>query len=84
MGVGQVIHSREQGAESPPVVGDAAHRHAAKAHAMVAAFPTDEARPLPVAPGAVIGERDLKCRVHGLRSRIDEEDAVEAFWRHFG
>ena len=58
--VRQVIDPRHQiGAENLAIGGDAAHRDAAEADAVVAAFPPDEAMALRFAAGTVIGERDL-------------------------
>ena len=41
MGVRKMVNTRQQRAKLPPVVDDAANRNAAKANAVIAAFPSD-------------------------------------------
>ena len=64
-GVGDVVRPRE-GEIGPPVVDQAAHGNPAEADAVIALLPPDEAHPLPLAPGAVIGQGHLQGRVDGL------------------
>ena len=66
MRVPQVVHGRQHRPEDAPIVGHAAHRHAAEVHAVIAALAPDEARPLTLAARPVIGERDLERGLHCL------------------
>ncbi|MNT12516.1 hypothetical protein D3C72_1474460 [compost metagenome] len=70
VGVGQVVHVRQQIAEGLAVACDAGHRQAAEAHAVVGAFPSDQPDPLALASRAVVAQRDLQCGVHRLRPRV--------------
>ncbi|MCY1354833.1 hypothetical protein D9M69_412270 [compost metagenome] len=78
----QVVRARHQvGRVGLAVRADAAHRHAAEAHAVVAALTADKAGALAFAARAVVRQRDLQCGVDRLRTRVGEEDAVQAL-RH--
>ncbi|MCY1547746.1 hypothetical protein D9M68_838180 [compost metagenome] len=78
----QVVGARHQvGRVGLAVRADAAHRHAAEAHAVVAALTADKAGALAFAARAVVRQRDLQCGVDRLRTRVGEEDAVQAL-RH--
>jgi len=67
----------EQRLEQIAVLGDAADRGAAEAGAVIAPLAGDEARARAGAGKLVISERNLERRVHRLRARVAEEDAVE-------
>ncbi len=60
-----------------PVGDHAAHRDAAKADAVIAAFAADEACAAAFAVCAVIGDCHLERAVGGFRARIAEKDMVE-------
>ena len=78
MRVPHMIDTGDERAEHAPVRSDAADRRAAEVRPMVSALAADEARLAAVAPGAMVGERQLQCRVDRLRTRVGEEDMVEA------
>ena len=79
VGMRQVVHARQQrGAEGLAVAADAAHRHAAEAHAVIAALAADQAGAGSVAFGAVIGQGDLQRRIHRLRAGAGVEHVGEA------
>ena len=78
----QMVHIRQQRAELLAIRPDAAHRHAAKAHAMIAAFAPDQPHARAFAPRLVIGQRDFQRRICGFAARIGEENAVHAIGRH--
>ncbi len=78
MGMAHVIDPRDQGAEHLAVRGHAAHAHAAEIDAMIAALAPDQAHALAFAALAVIGDGDLQRRLDRLRTRIGEEDVVQA------
>ena len=82
VGVRQVVHVRQLRAELLAVRADAAHRHAAEAHTVIAAFAPHQPHAMRFTPRAVIGQRDLQRGVGGLRAGIDEEDMVHPFRRH--
>jgi len=66
VGVPDVVRARQQD-EALPVVDQAAHRDAAEPDPVVALLPTDQPGSLPLAAGAMVGERDLERGVHRLR-----------------
>jgi hypothetical protein len=78
VGVGQVVDAGQQRAEIHPVLGDAAHRNAAEADAVIAALAADQPGLGPLAPRPVVGQGDLQGGVDRLRARAGEEDPVQA------
>ncbi len=78
-GVAQVVHAAQLQAERPAVVGQAAQRHAAEAHAVVGLLAAAEARALALATLAVVGQHDLHRGIHRLRAGAGEEHMVQ--WR---
>jgi hypothetical protein len=81
VGVGQVVHIGQHGAELPAVGADAADRHAAEADAVIAALPAHEAHPLRLAARLVVGQRHLERGVGALAAGIGEEDVVQPLGR---
>ncbi len=77
VGMRQVIDAGQQAAEELAVGGDAAHRDAAEADAVIAALAADEARARALAAHAVIGDRDLERGIDRFGAGIGEEDVVE-------
>ncbi len=76
-GMRQMIDARQHGrAEEFAVIDHAAHRHAAKAHSVIALLAADQAGALARAAGPMVGNRDLQSRVDGLGARIGEEHAI--------
>ena len=78
VGVRQVVHARQHGAEELAVVDHAAHGNAAEADPVVAALAADQAGAGAFAAHAVVSQRNLERGVHRLRARIGEEHVVEA------
>eukprot|EP01022_Parablepharisma_sp_SALTPOND_P021543 TRINITY_DN427_c0_g3_i1.p1 TRINITY_DN427_c0_g3~~TRINITY_DN427_c0_g3_i1.p1 ORF type:complete len:877 (-),score=398.28 TRINITY_DN427_c0_g3_i1:14792-17422(-) len=79
VGVRQVVHTLQQrGAEGLAVAADAPHRHAAEAHAVIAALASDHAGAGGVAGGAVIGQGDLDGGIHRFRTGAGIEHVGEA------
>ena len=78
----QMVHIRQQRAELLAIGANAAHRHAAKAHAMIAAFAPDQPHARAFAPRLVIGQRNLQRCISGFAARIGEENAVHTLRRH--
>src|SRR5690606_32686932 len=76
-GMRQVVYMG-QGGVGAAVVGNAADRDAAEADAVVGQLPADEHAPSALSPGAKVGQGDLQCGVHRLRSGIGEEHPVES------
>jgi hypothetical protein len=73
-----VVHARQEGrAEHLAVARDAAHRHAAEAHAVVALLAADEHVAVALAARAVVGQRHLHRGVGGLAARVAEQHLVE-------
>ena len=83
VGVAQVVDAG-QVRKGATVVDQAAHRDAAEADAVIAALAADQSRACRLTGGALIGERDLQRGVDRFRTRIGEEDAIEAFRRNRG
>ena len=77
-GVAHVGDVRHAGAEGFAVLDHAAQAGAAHVDTVVCAFPGHHARSRALAPGAMIGERDLYRGIDRLRARVSEEDAVDA------
>jgi hypothetical protein len=84
MGVTDVVDARQMSRKGSAVRHHAADRHAAEADAVIAALAADQARPRPLADGALVGQRDLQRGVDRFRTRIGEEDAIETFGRDLG
>ena len=82
VGLGQMQHARQLGAERLAVVADAADARAAESGAVVAPLPAHEAGAGRFALGMVVGKRDLQGRIHRLGSRVREEHRVEIPGRH--
>ena len=78
----QMVHIRQQRAELLAIGPDAAHRHAAKTHAMIAALAPNQAHPRAFAPRLVIGQRDFQRGIGAFTTRIGEKHAVHAIGRH--
>ena len=76
VGVRQVVHL-QQVVEVHPVLGQAPHGDAAKIDAVIAPLAPDQPGLVPLAPRALVGECDLKRRIHGLRARVGEEHMVK-------
>jgi len=79
-----IVRTRKKRTIRLAVVGDAAGRDAAEIHAVIGALTSNQpkAAALPALLG--IGARDLECCVRRFRSRIDEEDVIQAFGRQSG
>ena len=75
MGVRHVIDAGEQAAEQLAVGDDAADRDAAEADAVIAALAADQPLPGALAPGAVVGQRDLQRGVDA-----SEPELVKKTW----
>ena len=73
----QVVDAGQHVAELLAVGDHAADRDAAEADAVIAALAADEAGARALAPGLVVGERDLQRRVDRLGAGIGEERVVE-------
>jgi hypothetical protein len=84
VGVGDMIDARKMRRKRAAVIHHAANRHAAESDAMIAALAADQPRPGRLTCGAMIGQRDLQRGVDGFRTRIGEEDAIEASRRNRG
>ena len=82
LGVGQVV-SLHALAKQLAVGHDAAHRDAAKVHAVVALFAADQARLGALALGAPVGAGHLQRRVGRLGARAGEEHIVQPCGRQF-
>ena len=82
VGRGQMIDVAQHRAERFTVVGDAADRHAAEIRAVIAAHAPDQAGTLCLTLRAPVGKRNFQRGVGGFRTRIAEEDVVEARGRH--
>ena len=78
----QMVHIRQQRAELLTIGANAAHRHAAKAHAMIAAFAPDQPHAGAFAARLVIGECDFQRRIGGFAAGIGEENAVQPIGCH--
>ena len=79
----QVVHPRQQGrAEHLAVGGDAAHTHAAKAHAVVSALTADEDVAVTLAARPVVGQRHLQRGVGRLRAGVAEQHLVQVARGH--
>ncbi|MNS81773.1 hypothetical protein D3C72_1154950 [compost metagenome] len=73
-----VVHARQKGrAEHLAVARNAAHRHAAEAHAVVALLAADEHVAVALAARAVVGQRHLHRGVGGLGARVAEQHLVQ-------
>jgi hypothetical protein len=79
--VAQVIDALQHRAEVLAVVDHAADGNSAEADPVVAALAADEACARTFAAHAVVGDRNLQRRVHGLGAGVREEHAVEALGR---
>ena len=77
VGVGQMVHTIEQRTKEFPVWRNAADRDAAKAHAVIATLPPDQARARTLATHPVIGQGNLERRVHRLRPGVAEKCVVD-------
>ncbi len=75
----QMIDTRQQRAELPPVVDDPAHRNPAKADAIIAALAPDQPGARALTNGALIRERDLERGINRFRSAVGEEYPVQPF-----
>jgi hypothetical protein len=64
--VTQVVDAGQHGAEHLAIGRHAAHRQAAKVHAVVAAFAPDQTGAMALAAHAVIGQRHLQRGVDRL------------------
>ena len=84
VGMADMVDARQMRRKRAAVVDHAADRHAAEADAVIAALAADQAGARRLAGGALIGERDLQRGVDRFRTRIGEEDAVEALRRDLG
>ena len=62
----QMVHIRQQRAELLAIGANAAHRHAAETHAMIAAFAPDQAHTRALPPRLMIGQRDFQRRIGGF------------------
>ena len=79
----QVVHARQQcRAESLAVGRNAAHAHAAEAHAVVAALAAYEDIAVAFAARAVPGQRQLQRRIRRLRARIAKQHPVQVAGGH--
>ena len=78
----QMIHIRQQRTELLAIGPNAAHRHAAKAHAMITAFAPNQPHARAFAARLVIGERDFQRRIRAFTARIGEENPVQPIGRH--
>ena len=65
-------------AELSLVQPDTAHTETAEVNAVVGLLPPDQHAALPLAPGLMIGQRDLQRGIDGLGAGIGEEDVIEA------
>jgi hypothetical protein len=80
-----VVHPRQQrGAEHLAVGRNAAHAHAAKAHAVVALFAADEDVAVAFAARAVVGQRHLQGGIGSLRAGVAEQHLVQVAGCHGG
>ncbi len=77
VGRGQVVDVGQEVAVGDAVLGDAAHRHAAEADAVIGALASDEANARGIAAGPMIRERYLERRVDRFGARVAEEHVVE-------
>src|SRR5690242_9001084 len=77
VGCGQVIDTGQQRPKEFAIIDNAAHRNAAEAYAMIAAFAADEARARALAADIVERKRNLERRVDGLGAGIAEEHVIE-------
>ena len=78
VGVADMVDAGQQhGAEDLAVGRDAAHRHAAEVHAVIAALATDQPGAMAIATRAVVGQRDLQCGVGRLRPGVGEEHPIQ-------
>ena len=66
IGMRHVIDTGEQPAEEFAVIHNAAHRNAAKAHAVIAALTPDQPGFLALTANVPIGKRDFQRRINGL------------------
>ena len=79
----QVVHARQQRRAVDLAVGrNAADRHAAEAHAVVAPLTADEDVAVALTPGAVVGQRHLHGGVGRLGAGIAEQHLVQVAGRH--
>ena len=77
IGVRQMVNTGQRIAEPFTVGNHAAHRNAAKAHAMIAALTPDEPLALAFAARTVIGKRHFHGRISRFRTRIAEKRIVQ-------
>ena len=81
--VPEMIDARNQRRTEYLAVGnDAAHRHAAKVHAVVTLLAANEAGAIALAAGTVIAQRNLQRRIDRLRAGVREEAVIYALGRH--
>ncbi|MNR08165.1 hypothetical protein D3C85_1243090 [compost metagenome] len=70
IGMGQVVHIRQQIAEGLAMAGDARHGQPPEAHAVVGAFAPDQPDALALTARAVVAQRDLQRGIDRFRTRV--------------
>ena len=78
----QMVHIRQQRAELLAIGPNAAHRHAAETHTMIAAFAPNQPHPRAFAARLMIGQRDFQRRISGFAAGIGEENPVQPIGCH--
>ncbi len=79
-----MIDAGQQCAEHLAVVAHPADGRAAKADAVIAAFAADQPATAALAGDLVVGYRHLERGIGGFRSRVAEENMIEALGRKIG
>ena len=83
VGVGQMIDARQHAAVHFAIGRHAAHRYAAEAHAVIAAFAADEDSAMAFTARAVIGQCNFQRGIHGLGAGVAEEHMIQIARQHF-